>query len=198
MISKNFIKETHYLDRDTNIEDLAEQIAVDFMGDLVPFLEYKQNLLEGKSAGDYIGLDHILRSKEGDLERMNLFFRGPVVEYYFRQEHGYWNEEAIPASHINDTTDEIKRMVGFTLYDHEGHKTDDVNSMTTFTTVKALNEFLNDIEHVCFDDKGHIFPESAHFKSLLKSKGREGAKRQVIHELHEKVKNKYQDREITP
>lgn len=199
MISKNFVKESFFIDRDTNIQDLVSSIMRDstFEADLLNFLEYKQNMLEGKSAGEFISLEHIVRAKEGDLDKMNLFFRGPVVEYYFRQEYGFWNRDRIPSSNLNDTTDEIKRAVGFTLYDHEGHKTDDVNSMTTFTTVKALNEFLNDIENVCFIDKGFIFPDSAHFKALLRSKGREGAKRQVMNELHEKVKNKYQNRNIT-
>lgn len=192
MISKNFCKQYHYLDRDTDIEQLASEMMPALKSELMNFLQYKQTLLQAKDAGEFITLEHMVKAKEGELEKMNLFFRGPVVEYYFRQKYDYWNlNDPIPASHLNDATDEIKRAVGFTLYDHTGKKTDDVNSMMTFTTVKALNEFLNDIENVCFNDQGYIFPDSDHFKKLLKLKGRQSAKRQVIGELHDRVKNKH-------
>lgn len=189
--------QVHYLDRDTNLDTLTDEIMHAMRDDVRAFLEFKQNILMGKEAGEFITLEHVLRAKEGELDKMNLFFRGPVVEYYFRQKFDYWNlNEPIPASHLNDTTDEIKRMVGFTLYDHEGRKTDEPNSMTTFQTLKALNEFLNDIENVCFIDQGYIFPDSAHFKALVKRKGRESAKRQVMRELYEKVKNQHAGRDV--
>jgi hypothetical protein len=192
MISKNFCKQYHYLDRDTDINKLAEEMMPALKTELVNFLTYKHTLLQDKDAGAFVTLEHIVKAKEGELDKMLLFFRGPVVEYYFRQKNDHWNlNDHIPAIYLNEATDEIKRMVGFTLFDHTGLKTDEVNSMVTFTTIKALNEFLHDIEGVCFDDMGYIFPDSAHFKALLKEKGRDGAKRQVLEELKTKVKNKY-------
>lgn len=192
MISKNFVKTVHYLDRDTQLEPLCDEIIESIRPELMMFLEYKHNLVLEKPAGEYLTIEHLVRAQEGELDKMNLFFRGPVVEYYFRQKFDYWNlNDNIPASHINDTTDEIKRMVGFTLYDHTGRKTDEVNSMTTFHTVRALNEFLNDIENVCFIDQGYIFPDSGHFKQLVLSKGRDGAKRQVLEELKVRIQNKH-------
>ena len=162
MISKNFTKQLHYIDRDTNVPQLANEMMQAMLPELVMFLEYKQNLLQGKDAGEFITVEHIARAKEGELDRMHLFYRGPVVEYYFRQKFDFWNlNDPIPASHLNDTSDEIKRMVGFTLYDHTGKKTDEPNSLTTFQRVKDMAEFLNDIEQICFEDQGYFWPDRA-------------------------------------
>jgi hypothetical protein len=137
----------------------------------------------------------VLKLKEGELERMQRFFRGAVVPYYVRQKYDIWSE-GIASDDLAKGTEEIKRAVGFLKYDSTGHITEEVNSMTTFERTKDLNEFLNMIQAVCFDDEALIFPDSEYFRKLEKEKGRHGAQRQTFLELYEKVKNRHYKREI--
>lgn len=191
MILKNLTKTLHYLDRDTDLDDLVEEILRQKRAEITVFLQRMQGNLQEKEAGEFYTLEDTLKVKEGELENMQRFFRGAVVPYYMRQSRDLWDDE-IPAGLAEECTIEIKKQVGFLRYDHTGHITDEVNSMTTFERVKDLVEFLNTIEEVVFNDQGYIFPDSKHFKELVKLKGREAASRQAIQELRQKVKNLHQ------
>lgn len=191
MILKNQTKALHYLDRDTDLNALAKEILRQKEAEIMPLLERFQLNLQEKEAGEFYTLEDTLKVKEGELENMQRFFRGAVVPYYMRQSRDLWDDE-IPAGLAEECTIEIKKQVGFLRYDHTGHITDEVNSMTTFERVKDLVEFLNTIEAVVFNDQGYIFPDSKHFKELVKLKGREAASRQAIQELRQKVKNLHQ------
>lgn len=195
MIFKNKLQSLFYIDRDTNIKELADKILQQKAVEIVEFLEDQRIRLEEKDAGEYFTIEDTLKLKDGELERMNRFFRGAVVPYYIRQKYNIWTDK-IPSKTLIYGADEIKRSVGFMKYDHTGHLTKETNSLTTFQRVKDLNEFLKMVEAVCFDDNDFIFPNSDHFKALEKTKGRVAAQRQVFKELHEKVKNKHYKREI--
>jgi len=196
MIFKNKIQSLFFIDRDTDINDLADRILKQKAIEIKEFLEDQRIRLEEKDAGEYFTVEDTLKLKEGELERMNRFFRGAVVPYYIRQKYNIW-AKTIPSKTIIYGADEIKRLVGFMKYNHDGRITKETNSLTTFLRVKDLNEFLKMVEAVCFDDNYFIFPDSKHFKDLEKNKGRGSAQRQVFKELHEKVKNKHYKREIT-
>lgn len=196
MITKNQTKTLFYLDRDTNVEDLVRQIMRSKQSELTVFLRRQLERLQEKEAGEYFTVEDITKLKDGELEKMNRFFRGAVVPYYIRQSRDIWSE-GIDRDTVAECTDEIKRAVGFIRYDHTGHQTEQVNSLATFERVKDFAEFLKHVEMVCFDDDGYIFPDSDYFIKLEKLKGRDAAQRQVIKELEEKVKNKFYKREIT-
>lgn len=189
MILKTLTKALYFLDRDTDIDPLVDEIMRAKRADITVFLQRQKERLQEKEAGEYFTLEDILRVKEGELENMNRFFRGAVVPYYTMQSRNIWGET--PSSKLlAECTEEIKREVGFMKYDHTGHITDEVNSMTTFERVKDLNDFLHTIKEVCFNDQGYIFPDSKHFKELVKAKGREAAQRQVLQELYQEYKNR--------
>lgn len=196
MITKNQTKTLFYLDRDTNISTLIDEMLRVKRSELVVFLSRQQDRLQEKAAGEYFTVEDTTKLKEGELEKMLRFFRGAVVPYYVRQKHDIWSP-AVDPDLLYAETIEMKKAVGFLKYDSTGHLTDEVNSMTTFERVKDLNEFLKNIELVCFEDQGYIFPDSEHFRKLEKDKGRHAAQRQVVEELHEKIKNLYKDRKIT-
>ena len=196
MILKNLTKSLHYLDRDTYVPSLVEEILRLKRAEITVFLERQKERLQEKDAGEFFTLEDILKVKEGELENMQRFFRGAVIPYYAMQSRNAWGED-LSSGLIADCTDEVKREVGFYKYDHTGHITEEVNSMLTFERVKDLNEFLHTIEEVCFKDQGYIFPDSKHFKELVKLKGREAAQRQVLQELYQEYKNRFPGGVIT-
>ncbi len=195
MILKNQTRSLYYLDRDTDIPELVDEMLRVKRAELTVFLGRQQDRLQEKDAGKYYTVEDNAKLKDGELENMQRFFRGAVVPYYARQSRNIWSE-GIEGEVLYECTNEIKRRVGFLKYDHTGHITDEVNSMTTFERVKDLNEWLNMVQAVCFDDEVYIFPDSEHFKKLEADKGRSAAQRQVFLELYEKVKNKHYKREI--
>lgn len=196
MITKNQTKTQYFLDRDTDIDVFVDRMLKIKKEEALIFLQNQKDRLQEKDAGTYFTMEDTLKVKEGELENMQRFFRGAVVPYFVRQKYNLWDEK-IEAKYLRAGTDEIKRSVGFMRYDHTGHMTDEVNSMQSFERAKDLNLWLKEVEEVCFNDNVFIFPDAERFKALEKSKGREATQRQVIQELHEKVKNKYYKREIT-
>lgn len=195
MITKSQVKSLFYLDRDTELNSLVDEIIRRKRAEILVFLQRQQDRLQEKEAGEYFTIEDTLKLKEGELEKMQRFFRGAVIPYYARQKYDIWSE-GISSDILYQCTEEVKRAVGFMKYDSTGHQTDEVNSMANFERVKDLNEFLNMVQAVCFDDDGFIFPDSELFKKLEKEKGRHAAQRQVFLELREKVKNKYFKRKI--
>ncbi len=193
MITKSQVKSLFYLDRDTDINVLASEIIRMKKAEMIVFLQRQHERLQEKDAGEYFTVEDVLKLKDGELEKMQRFFRG--VPYYIRQKYNIWSE-GIETDMIYKGTNEIKKAVGFLKYDHTGHITEEVNSMASFERVKDLNEFLTMVQEVCFDDEAFIFPDSEYFRKLEKQKGRHSAQRQVFLELHEKVKNKHYQREI--
>lgn len=195
MITKKQQKNLFYLDRDTDVNVLAEEIMRRKRGELIVFLQHHHDRLQEKDAGEYFTVEDITQLKDGELEKMQRFFRGAVVPYYARQSRDIWTD-GIGSDVLAAATEEIKRRVGFLKYDYTGHITEEVNSMANFERVKDLNEFLKMVEEVCFDDEAYIFPDSKLFRELEKTKGRAAAQRQVFQELREKVKNKHYKREL--
>ena len=196
MIFKDKVKSLFFIDRDTDINELADRIIKLKVSEIKVFLQRQKNRLEDKEPGEYFTVEDILELKDGELQNMNRFFRGAVVPYYVRQKWNLWAEK-LPSKIYQQGAKDIKEAVGFMKYNHEGYITDEVNSLETFKRCKDLNEFLKVVEEVCFDDNDYVFPDSKHFKKLVKEKGRVATQRQVFNELHEKVKNKYYKRQIT-
>ena len=176
MILKNQTKALFYLDRDTNVNELVDDILRVKRSELIVFLQRQSDRLQEKEAGEYFTVEDVTKLKDGEMEKMQRFFRGAVVPYYIRQKYNVWTE-SIEQDLIEQGTNEIKRSVGFLKYSHTGHITQEVNSMSTFERVKDLNEFLTAVQQVCFDDEGFIFPDSEWFKKLEKEKGREATSR---------------------
>ena len=183
------------MDRETDPVVLAREIIKTQEAELIVFLTRQHSRLQEKDAGESFTVENTVKLKEGELERMNRFFRGAVAPYYARQRFDVWDDN-LPSKYVVAATKELKQRVGFMLYDHNGRITENVNSMTTFLLVRDLNAFLKEIEEVCFDDEGFIFPDSKHFKALWKEKGRIAAERQVFEELREKHRNRFFDRKI--
>lgn len=190
MITKNQTKALYYLDRDTDINSLVDEMFRVKRAEVIVFLQREQERLQGKDAGEYYTIEDVTRRKDGELEKMMRFFRGAVVPYYARQSRDIWSE-GIESDTLYECTNEIKRAVGFLKYDHTGHLTEEVNSLANFERVKDFNEFLTMVEAVVFQDQGYIFPDSEHFRQLEKDKGRHAAQRQVFIELYQKVKNQH-------
>lgn len=195
MILKNQTKSLHYLDRDTDIPALVEEVLRLKRAEITVFLQRMQGNLQEKDAGEYYTIEDVLKVKDGELEKMMRFFRGAVVPYYARQSRNVWRR-AIESEVIHEATIEIKKAVGFLKYDYTGHITDEVNSLATFERIKEFSEFLKNVEAVCFEDQGYIFPDSKRFRDLEKEKGRTAAQRQVDEELYQAVKNRFPGGEI--
>lgn len=195
MITKTNIRSLYYLDRDTDIDSLVDEMLKVKRSEAIVFLKRQQDRLQEKDATKYFTLEDSLKLKDGELENMMRFFRGAVVPYYIRQSRWIWRSP-LTTLLVKECTEEIKRSVGFLKYNSSGHITDEVNSLLTFEKVKDFNAFLTMIEEVCFEDHAYIFPDSEHFKKLEKAKGRDAAQRQVLQELEEKIKNKFPDRKI--
>lgn len=194
MITKNQSKNTYYLERDTDINELIDKMLRVKKSELFVLLKRRQNdLFEKENPGEFFSVNDTVKVTGGELENMKVFFR-VVVAYFLRQEHDFW-APSIPSSMMKEAAKDIKKRVGFMKYDISGFMTEETNSITSFDLVKDLNEFLSHVEQVCFEDEGYIFPNSEYFKKLSKQKGRVQAQRQVIAELHEKHKNKFYKRE---
>jgi len=195
MITKNKSKHIHYLDRDTDIESLLAEMMNRMIPEWRTVLEDEQMNLQGKDAGEFRTIDNTFSIGNTELQRMLRFYKGAVIPYFYRQEYGNWDEK-ISGENLQDTDMQMKRMIGFVLYDTKGKKTTDVNSTLTFKLAREFNEFLTDIENVCFTDNGYIFPDATEYKKREKEHGVGGAKVWATTVLKEKIMNKYPNREI--
>ena len=196
MITKNQVKNLYYLDRDTDVEQLIEQKVRAKKIELLVIIGRMVDRLQAKDAGEYYTVEDVTKLKDGELEKMMRFYRGAVVPYFARQSLDHWDDGELDAGTIEAHHQIIKQSVGFMLYDHTGHITEETNSLATFARVKDFNEFLASVQAVCFDDNGYLFPDSEHFRKLEKTKGRTAAQLQVFEELREKIKNRFHGREI--
>jgi len=192
MITKDSVKLLKYLDRDSNPKQVFDEMTVVAENQFITLAENHINQLNGEEAGEYRTVEITFKIVNKALEKMNFFFRGAVVPYYARQKHDYWHAK-IPKELLEDATDDIKRAVGFVLYDHTGHQTDQVNSLTSFRTTKQFTEWLNDVEEVVFGtgaNQMYIFPNSDHFNELVEKYGRDVATVRATNELMQQYKNK--------
>ena len=191
MASKE-IKDLYYLTKKTEVNKLVEEILSNKKKKIV---KYINGLLDNANDKELIIIEDITQVKEKDLENSMRFYRGAVLQYYYRQSREYWDEK-ISNKELMIVNDEIKAMVGFKKYDKKGKPTKEVGSMADFKEIKMLNTFLNDVENVCFNDQGYIFPNSKHFNEIIAEKGLKVAKIQALYELKEQYKNKHYKREI--
>lgn len=189
MIVRNKCQNMYYIDRDTDIHTLIKKMQSDQLRELVPLLEQKKLELQEKEAGEYFTVKSTFDIINNALQKIYAFFRGPVIEYYMRQKLDDYDGK-LDRKLVAEATDDIKRGVGFVLYDTQGKPTKKVNSLLAFEQAKEMAEWLETVKNICFDDQGYLFPDSDHFNELFKSKGEESAKRQVIEELKIWVKNK--------
>lgn len=194
MIGKNKSKHLFYIDRDTDIDKLIERMVSEMKNEWRHLFETEKNNLQAK-ATEFVTVENNLTVGNTEMQRMTRFYKGAVLPYYYRQEYGDWDHE-ITSDQLDDIDKEVKRKVGFVLYDHTGMKTNEVNSTTTFKLARDFADFLNDIENVCFTDNGYIFPDSDEYKKREKKYGVEVAKAWAANTLKEKILNKYKDRVI--
>ena len=184
------IKQLYYLDRETDTRKLAEEIIQDQKNIMIDFLDHHKNTLQEREAGEFFPVESILKLKDKGIDKMIVFYKYAVIQYYVRQEYDIWDEK-IPPEWLKRGDSEMKKKVGFILYDVDGNPTGENNSVTKFKQLKQMNAFLKDVENVCFKDQGYKFPDSKHFKQLRKDKGFDAAKTQIFHELHEWYKNQF-------
>lgn len=195
MLSKNKSKHIFYVDRDTDVESLLREMTTRMIPEWRALIEAEKNNLQEKEAGEFRTIDNTLTIGNTELQRLIRFYKGAVVPYFYRQEYGNWREK-ISADNLVDTDKQIKRMIGFVERDETGAKTNEPNSVLVFKLAKDFNQFLTDIENVCFTDNGYIFPDSAEFKKKEKEYGKGGAKAWAEDVLKEAIMNKYPDREL--
>jgi hypothetical protein len=193
MITKNQVKNISYIDRDSNAEKIVDNLFARSRDEMITFIQEKINNLQGKEAGEYYTTDLILKVMNREVDNMRAFYKGAVIPYYCRQMKDFW-EERIPSKLLDDCDKEIKKHVGYILYDTNGNPTDETNSITNFTETKEFMKFLTDVENVCFKDSEILFPDSEHYRELEKYKGREVARWQAYQELKAWYKNQFNEK----
>jgi hypothetical protein len=196
MITKNGSKQILYLDRDSRVDDVIQELINRAVPEWCEHIEAEINNLQGKEAGEFRTIENNFKIGNTELQRLLRFYKGAVIPYFYRQEYGDW-EQKIDGACLQDMDKEIKQRIGFVLYDSKGHKTDEPNSTLTFKLAREFNEFLTDIENVCFTDNGYIFPDSDEYKKREKNMGIQGAKEWALNNLKERIMNKYPNREIS-
>lgn len=189
------IKNLYYLDRDTNIEKLAESILKKKKETLLDYLKYYQNVLHEREAGEFFPIEDSIKLKDKSIDKTMVFYKSAVIQYYMRQEYDLWQDK-LSSEMIERGDKEIKEKVGFILYTIEGKPTGQVNSITNFKQLKEMNVFLKQVENVCFKDNGYMFPDSKHFNNLKNTKGLEPAKLQIMHELKTWYDNQFEHEKI--
>lgn len=190
MITKNKVKNLTYIDRDSNAEEVVDKLFKTARGEMILFVQSHIDKLQSKDAGTFYTVIDEFKIVNKEMQNQIEFYKGAVTHYYARQLKDYWGE-TIPTSILKDCDQEIKKRVGFICYDWEGKSTNETNSVLNFRDTKEFSLFLNDVENVCFEDEGYLFPDSEHFKSLVKEKGRGIAIRQAFNELKAWYKNKF-------
>lgn len=195
MITKNKSKHLFYIDRDTDIESLMAEMMNRMIPEWRVVLEEELNSLQEKEVGAFRTIDNTMTIGNTELQNLIRFYKCAVVPYFYRQEYGNWSEK-INAENLIDTDTQIKRMIGFVERDEKGNKTTIANSVLTFKLAKDFNQFLTDIENVCFTDYGYVFPDSKEYKAMEKKYGAPGAKKWAEDVLKEAIMNKYPDREL--
>lgn len=195
MITKNTSKNTYYIERDTDPYEVMARLQKQLESELLPIIQYEVNELKGKEAGTYRTLDIVGKIGSTEMSRLIRYYKSAVVSGYYRQHYGNWDRN-IEAIELQMADAEIKRLVGFVERDHTGMKTDIPNSITSFKLVKEFLQFLTDVENVCFEDNGYLFPDADEYKKVEKAKGVHVAKTEWIDKLKEHVKNMHPNREI--
>jgi len=176
------IQNLFYLDRDTNIEKLAESILQNKRNTLLKFLKHHQDVLQEREAGEFFPIEDSIKIKDKSIDKMITFYKSAVVQYYIRQEYDVWEEKLTPEQ-LERGDKEMKEKIGYILYGIDGKPTGKVNSVTAFKQLKEMNTFLKQIEEVCFKDNGYMFPDSKHFNTLKDAKGLGPAKLKIMYEL---------------
>lgn len=190
MITKNKVKNLTYIDRDSNAEEIVDKLFKNSRDEMILFVQSHIDKLQSKDAGTFYTVIDEFKIVNEEMQNQIEFYKGAVTHYYARQLKDYWGE-TIPASILKECDKEIKKRVGFICYDWEGKPTNETNSVLNFRDTKEFSLFLNDVENVCFEDEGYMFPDSEHFKLLVKEKGRGIAIRQAFNELKAWYKNKF-------
>lgn len=196
MISKGKIKNSFYIDRDTDTEKLVNEIFAKTKAEMKEVFDEEKNILMSKEAGDYRTVDFTVKVGNTELDKLIVFYKGAVVPYFYRQEYSDLNEK-VESDNLKDADKQIKRMVGFVERGADGVKTNVPNSITNFRLVKEFLEFLENVENVCFVDNDYKFPDAKEYKKALKEKGRAGARNWALEILKTYLQNKYPDGEVT-
>jgi hypothetical protein len=186
-MDKKYAK-TYYIDRDTDTAKLANKMLKEAEPFLNQFLLGHHNRLQGREPGEYFTVDFGALLRDGGLEYLTRFYKGAVLQYYYRQSRDYWGGKFTTAMGV-EVDKELKKETGFVLYDDTGIPTGEVNSTKNYKTVTAFSQWLNVIKEAIFEPNGYLFPDSKHYKALEKAKGRHAAKVQVFNELKTHYKN---------
>lgn len=195
MITKNKSKNTYYIERETDSSVVMERVLLQLVKELRPMIDENINLLNSKDAGEYRTLEISCSIGNTEMSRLIRFYKSAVVNGYYRQHYGNWDRKP-KAEELRQVDAELKRLVGFVERDIQGNKTDIPNSITTFKLVKEFLQFLTDVENVCFEDNGYLFPDAKEYKNTEKKKGRSVAQSEWLDKLKEHIKNKFPNREI--
>lgn len=189
------IKHTAFIDRHTDAKKFTKALLSKMEEDIERYIQDRVEYLKSKEEGSFETVSNIFKSENKEIANMQAFYRCAVVPYYYRQSREYWEDE-IPREELEMASDEIKREIGFILYDVEGlplmEKDDEAktNSTSSLENTKDFSNFLIATEEVCFGDQ-YIFPDSEQFKELAQKKGRKSAEREFRERLKTKISNMY-------
>jgi len=190
------IKNIGFIDMHSNAEEVVDKLLKQTRDEKIEYVKERINYLNEKGEGHMETLSDTLNSENKSLADLRAFFRGAVVPYYWRQSREVFNADMTSVD-MAECAGEMKRTIGYILYGQDGKPQIDfdgkvkVNSTMLFKQTKEYTNFLKDIEENCFDDNGYKFPDSDHYKELMRATNRKSADARVLHELEVWTKNRY-------
>ncbi|MCK4500897.1 hypothetical protein KAU11_10385 [Candidatus Babeliales bacterium] len=182
-------EESFEMTKGTNVADLISKMGRWFRTIVYELLTAHYELL--KSDDDERTVIVEIKVQNQMLAKLHKFYRGAVVEYYWRQTREIWDPRKKMDTELRKMMhDEIRKGVRFFRYDEAG-QVDGLNSFDTFRSTKAFTEKLNTIEAVLFDDEGYQFPVSEEYLTDYKKYGKAGADKKAVAKLLDWNKNQH-------
>ena len=180
-----------FITKDTNPVDFVESFFEKHKREYIDYIADRIEKLKPKEIGAFETVKIKMQSDNEEIANMQAFYRGAVLPYYYYQSRDWWGK--IKSEHLMIADDELKREIGFILYDEKGNPLKEngvtqTNSTLTLKNTKLFSEFLKNIQENCFGEQ-YIYPDPEHFKSIAKQKGRDVASRQTKAELIQQYKN---------
>lgn len=129
------------------------------------------------------------RLSNPEVERLNKFFNGPVVEYYGIQNDSLVSGELDPARKKKYREQMLDEILGFDveLINRTQRKR---KSTSAFTEVQPWNDMLAEMKETLFDPSGYVMPDSKEFWELAKDVGYEQAKKIKLQKLQSNLRVK--------
>lgn len=153
------------------------------------WVEQLKNEIAGPGETRQIKLTYELFNPE--VQKMQKYFNGPVVEYYIIQSKEM--TEGRPGTTERKQYRELilYEMLGYQVDLPGGKKVEERKSTSTFTSVERWYTFLEELKETMFEPNGYEMPDSEQFWELEKEHGydktRDVAIEQLQRRLHKKL-----------